>query len=77
MSFNSITTIKATFSGGTAAGAISVPGVKVGDVIVQIADAGDTARPGYFENMVSVDDEIQQFNSNDFSSITFTAVLVR
>jgi len=75
--FSSTTVMKVTFSGRATSGAISVVGVKVGDVIVRITDPGNTSIDSYFEGMVSVDDEIQQNTNNDFSTLTFTGVLVR
>lgn len=77
--------VKATFSGATASGAISVPGLQTGDVIVAgTFTGGTTTTPsdwspfssGY-EKVITVADEIQQMTSGDWSSLTFTLYLLR
>ncbi len=69
--------MRVTFQGLASPGACSVPGVKAGDVIVRITDPGNTAIDSYFNGMVVADDEILQNSANDFSTLTFTGILVR
>jgi hypothetical protein len=54
------------------AGPISVPGVKVGDVLILIyLGTYDLATSPlfYFEKIVTVDDEVQQLNIHDHSGM--------
>jgi hypothetical protein len=61
----------ATFTGLNGSGSISLPGLKVGDrVSIDI-------QPGGFESVVSVDDELQQTASSDFSTTTFRMFFFR
>lgn len=76
--------ITATFTGRSTSGTISVPGLKVGDKLIwlyspeYVAVAGQNlACAAIMEPTVSVDDELQQVYNNDYSTYTFTAILVR
>lgn len=71
--------ITATFSGKNGSGGISVPGLKAGDFLIWCV-MGTTEMPmgaSELEAMVSVADEIQQLDSADLSSHTFTVLLIR
>lgn len=73
---SSVSLIKVITNGVTANGPISIPGMKVGDAIVSVVPY-DFA-PG-FEQVVSVDDELQQNTvmNVDYSSLSFTFYLIR
>lgn len=71
--------IHATFVGdatGGAGHAASVPGLKVGDILLANTANGNVYLSGWFEPVVTVDDEIQQVAA-DLSASTFSAVLFR
>lgn len=82
---NSTQLITVVFAGNTSAGGISVPGLKVGDVVV----GGTYSYQGVlqnwgpysnqFEATISIADQIQQQNVNnmDWSNLTFTVYLLR
>lgn len=69
-----------TFQGiDTGPGPISLPGARVGDFVQTIESLTGNLqdfRPLY-EQVISVDDEIQQSVSTPLSGYTFTAVLMR
>ena len=71
--------VHASFNGGTAAGAISVPGLKAGDRVFSVLENGSAANlaQGTFEQVVSVDDEFQQIDAADLSSLALDVLLVR
>lgn len=71
---NSPLVVRATFSGGTSAGAISVPGLNVGDVLLRFVPSGFEYG---FEPSVSVADQIQQNAALDWSSVELTAYFLR
>lgn len=71
-----------TFSGNSGTGAISVPGVKVGDVIEKaIAIAGPPGTSlgsdfsGQLASFVVVDDEILQSSTTNWSALTIAALI--
>ena len=71
--------IVVTFNPIAHAGAISAPGLKVGDVALsftsyRVNTANDFA--GFYEGVISVDDEIQQ-TSDAITTDTITAAFVR
>lgn len=69
------TIIKATAAGLNGAGGIAIPGLKSGDVIFRILPG-----PGFesgIEQIVSIDDQLQQSSSFDWSSMNFTFYLLR
>lgn len=68
--------IKVEFTGLTAAGAISAPGLQVGDYVMLDLNGHNPAN-GIFESSVSVADELQQAQNSDLSSQTYRIVLVR
>lgn len=76
--FNSsaATIIKATAPGATSATSISIPGLQVGDVLIQVVPYGFPPGGG-FESVVSVADELQQLANLDWSTVDFTFYLVR
>lgn len=74
----------ASFLGRNGAGSISVPGLKVGDMLLQVHTVGDpsgTGDPyneaGTFEMTVTVDDEIQQLGAYDRSALTHKLFFAR
>ena len=67
--------VKAVFVGRNGAGAISVPGLQVGDTVLQYQN-GNWA--GSFDfPAITVADEIQQSSGSDLSAVTFTLFLLR
>ncbi|WP_175946597.1 hypothetical protein [Burkholderia pyrrocinia] len=68
------TVVKAVFNGSATGGPIDVPGLNVGDVMVQCIPAGFT---GGFEAVVSVVDQLQQTSTLDWSPAQFTAYFLR
>jgi hypothetical protein len=71
---------RASFSGLDGPGAIQVPGLQVGDRLIQAVDGGgdvvsDTT--SYFELAVSVADELQQVRVAHMSNETFDVVFIR
>lgn len=73
------TVFHAEFNGLSSPGAVSVPGLKVGDWVVMTAPAGNIPQFGGldFENVVSVDDQLQQTSPADLSPYTFKSVFFR
>ena len=80
--------IKVTFQGvdgssGPSPAIISVPGIKAGDVVVSVSHGGSEMGPGGGPNHyigdqpIPTDDQINQYGGNDWSALTFTAILVR
>ncbi len=69
--------IKVTFNGGTGLGSVSVPGVKVGDVVLAIHHGSGTWDTTTFRPYVGTDDTFVQADPTDYSAITFTAVVAR
>lgn len=71
---------RADFTGRLNIGAISVPGLKVGDLITFISfnSAGfDVPNGGKIESVVSVNDEIQQTANVDWTGVPFTILFLR
>lgn len=68
------TIIKATALGATAAGAIGIPGLQVGDVLTSVVPAGFMQG---MEQVVSQADQLQQNANLDWSTLTFTIYLLR
>jgi hypothetical protein len=68
---------KITFNGNTTTGYISVPGVKVGDMLVVAVNPPNPASPGIFPVIVDTADSVYQITDEDFSAIVFTALIVR
>lgn len=68
-------------NGRNGTGAISVPGVKAGDLILQVVTTADdhhvTSNNYFLGTVGNVDDEIYQFWNSDFSSTNFDFVLFR
>lgn len=71
--------VHATFVGdatGGAGHAASVPGLKVGDILLANTANGNVYLSGWFEPVVTVADELQQAVA-DLSTVTLNAVLFR
>lgn len=68
----SATVIKATSTGLSRAGALSIPGLQVGDLLVKVIPASFA-----FEQAVSVQDQLQQHDNLDWSAVDFTFYLLR
>ena len=72
--------LKVSFTGRNGTGAISVPGLRVGDIVVCGVNVTNTSPivPGTsYEVVVSVDDEIQQLTVGDFSATNVVVVVLR
>jgi hypothetical protein len=70
------TVIKAVANGAPNGGAINIPGLQVGDMLIQAIPYGFP--PGQaFEQVVSVADELQQIPRLDWSTVEFTFYLLR
>jgi len=80
MSLSASNVLLGSFQGiDTGPGPVSLPGARVGDFVTRIESLTGNLqdfRPLY-EQVISVDDEIQQSVTTPLSSYTFTAVLVR
>jgi hypothetical protein len=79
MSVNIVTLITAVITARTTAGAVSIPGLKVGDRVIAMHQTIGVAynAPGSgFEPIISVDDEIQQTGAGDGITI-WALTLVR
>jgi hypothetical protein len=69
-----------SFAGKNGAGACTMTGVKVGDVVLSVtgtvaADVGDKA--SLFEAAITVADQIQQSSETDLSAKVFMALILR
>lgn len=74
------TVCKITFTGRNGAGPISITGLAVGDVPVAGTINGANAWPSFsesFEPIISTNNQIQQTDLNDFSSLNFVVYLLR
>lgn len=72
--------VTATFTANATSGAISIPGLKIGDIIVDGLVNGMAVWSGFetsFENVVSANDQLQQLNVNNLTGLTFVIYLVR
>lgn len=73
--------VKATFTGLSSPGAISVPGLEVGDVITWLGIDSPVDNVAFstpnFEPIISVDDEIQQIGTSDNNGVSFTIICLR
>lgn len=69
---------RADFNGINGIGAVSLPGMKVGDQVMFYCASADGSIPSqYFETRISVDDEIQQIAALDLSSEGYTIIFFR
>jgi len=66
--------VKVTVTGINGSGAVSAPGLKVGDRL--LLNYGPNPSAG-FERIVTVDDEIQQNSGFDWTSYTFDLIFIR
>lgn len=79
------TLVKSTFNGhsGSGGGAVSVPGLKVGDRLIwlqsdsYLSGTVQMNSANYFEIIITVDDQIQQVAGSDLSTWTFNAIFIR
>lgn len=77
--------ITATFDEVASPGPVSVPGLKVGDVMLALSSVNTTGSfgngslmaTGFYEAIVTVDDELQQNVPTTSPGNTFTAVFLR
>jgi hypothetical protein len=70
--------ITTTITGLSGAGSISAPGMKVGDRIIQAVGAGLNGNVNIFEAIVTVDDQIQQFEGfGNATAVQFDILAVR
>ncbi len=75
-----IVIFRATWTGVNGAGPISIPGLEVGDRILQLLDSApglDTSILMYVEIVVSVADELHQNHTGNLTPLTFDGVFVR
>lgn len=78
MSFSESALIKVTFNGGTDVNAVvSVPGLKIGDIVLAIHSGAGTWNTEFFYPLVTADDSLTQAASSDVTATTFTAVVAR
>lgn len=70
----SATVVKAVFNGLSTNGSIQIPGLNIGDVIVRCIPDGFVSG---FEPAVTVAGQLQQSANLDWSSVQFTAYLLR
>ena len=68
--------VKAEFTGQSSSGAISVPGLQVGDTAIVDLN-GHNVIGSSFEQIISVADQIQQLSGSDLSSQTYKFFMVR
>jgi Spy/CpxP family protein refolding chaperone len=79
------TLVQAAITAGLAAGAVSVPGLVIGDVMVSLVfdtttaphGKGPVMSLGMFEGVVSVNDQIQQLKESTVDGIVYNAVFAR
>jgi hypothetical protein len=70
--------LNAQVAGNNGAGAVSISGLNVGDIVVHVVSvSGDGLYDGLFEPVVSVANELQQTSSENLSAVTLTVVLIR
>lgn len=69
--------IKVTFSGINGAGYVSVPGLKVGDVVLAAHNGALSLNTNWFFSLVDTVDTIYQADSSDNTAKTFTVILAR
>lgn len=74
--------ISATFTARSGAGSISVPGLKVGDLVfwnlIHFVSHDAWQTPGsLWEQVVTVDDQLQQLTTDDLSADTADIVVYR
>lgn len=74
--------VSTTFTCLNGAGSISAPGLKVGDRVfwnlIHFMSHDAWQQPGsLFEQIVTVDDELQQLSTDDLSSNTAEVVVIR
>ncbi|WP_157380963.1 hypothetical protein [Burkholderia ubonensis] len=68
------TAIKALAPGVASTGPVSIPGLQTGDFVLRVIPDGFTSG---FEDVISVNDQIQQLSNLDWSSVTLTFYLLR
>jgi hypothetical protein len=70
--------LQGSFSGRSSAGSISLPGARVGDVLLNLYISYPPDNYwGSFENTISVDNQIQQTSGSDYSPYTLKVTLFR
>lgn len=83
MSLNLMGLVKASFAGPSGSTPVSVPGLKVGDILVAAYYSNGVQAPAYsgpgaeFECFITVDDEIQQVGPSDYTGFTIDVILIR
>lgn len=77
MSLNSASTFRASVTGLNGAGAITLTGAQVGDLVTFLLRNSNDLEFSICEHQISVADEIQQLGTGDFSGDTFHLVLTR
>lgn len=71
---------KVNYFGGNGVGAITVNGVKQGDILVKIYPSSLSGYPDYgssFTAEVIEDGEVNQTSAGDYSSMEFSALVLR
>ncbi len=71
---------RATWNGVNGAGPISIPGLQVGDRVLQLLDSApsiDVDIPYFVEIVVSVADELHQNHTGNLTPNTYDGVFVR
>ena len=67
----------ATFTVSATAGPVSIPGLRVGDVVLHVIDSVNGSESGGFASVVVVDDELIQFNGEPSVVDPFFVVVSR
>jgi len=69
--------IKVTFNGRNGSGYISVPGVKVGDILIAPINPPNPISVGEFPGICDTADSIFQISEDDHTDRAFVGVMVR
>lgn len=64
------------FTGHNGAGAATLTGAKVGDIVVGVVKADGTDSAASFETTITIAGQIQQSSASDFSAVKFGVVLI-
>lgn len=79
MSLQACLTLSGSFVGATGAGAITLAGAKVGDIVLNVSTGASNGNSGIaqFEESISVNGQIQQIAPDDLSGSTYRVFLLR
>lgn len=79
MSLQACFPFSGSFTGANGAGAITLTGAKVGDVVLNVSTGASNSNGyvGSFEQTISVANQIQQIAPDDLTGSTFRVFLLR